>query len=82
MIYLADTANCEEIRDLINYYPIVGVTTNPSLLAHEGKPLSKIIPQILECVFNGADISYLSFHSVIFSIPIIILSCIRRNQKK
>jgi fructose-6-phosphate aldolase 2 len=39
MIYLADTANCEEIKDLINYYPIEGVTTNPSLLAHEGKPL-------------------------------------------
>jgi fructose-6-phosphate aldolase 2 len=50
MIYLADTANCDEIKDLINYYPIVGVTTNPSLLAHEGKPLSKIIPEILECI--------------------------------
>jgi fructose-6-phosphate aldolase 2 len=50
MIYLADTANCEEIKDLINYYPILGVTTNPSLLAHEGKPLSKIIPDILDCI--------------------------------
>jgi len=50
MIYLADTANCEEIKDLIKYYPIVGVTTNPSLLAHEGKPLSKIIPEILDCL--------------------------------
>jgi fructose-6-phosphate aldolase 2 len=50
MIYLADTANCDEIRDLISYYPIVGVTTNPSLLSHEGKPLSKIIPEILDCI--------------------------------
>jgi fructose-6-phosphate aldolase 2 len=50
MIYLADTANCEELKDLINYYPIAGVTTNPSILAHEGKPLSKIIPEILECI--------------------------------
>jgi fructose-6-phosphate aldolase 2 len=50
MIYLADTANCEEIKDLINYYPIVGVTTNPSLLAHEGKMLSKIIPEILDVI--------------------------------
>jgi len=50
MIYLADTANCDEIRDMINYYPIEGVTTNPSLLAHEGKPLSKIIPEILDCI--------------------------------
>jgi fructose-6-phosphate aldolase 2 len=50
MIYLADTANCEEIKDLINYYPIAGVTTNPTLLAHEGKPLSKIIPEIPGCI--------------------------------
>jgi fructose-6-phosphate aldolase 2 len=50
MIYLADTANCEEIKDLINYYPIAGVTTNPTLLAREGKPFSKIIPEILECI--------------------------------
>lgn len=50
MIYLADTANCDEIRDLINYYPVVGVTTNPSLLAHEGKPVSEIIPEILGCI--------------------------------
>jgi TalC/MipB family fructose-6-phosphate aldolase len=50
MIYLADTANSEEIKDLFNYYPMEGVTTNPSLLAHEGKPLSKIIPEILDCI--------------------------------
>lgn len=52
MIYLADTANCNELKDLINYYPIAGVTTNPSLLAHEGKPLSKIMPEILGCIGN------------------------------
>jgi len=50
MIYLADTANTEELKDLIKFYPIAGVTTNPSLLAHEGKPVSKIIPEILECI--------------------------------
>lgn len=50
MIYLADTANCEEIRDLIRYYPVEGVTTNPSLLAKEGKPISQIIPEILDCI--------------------------------
>ena len=50
MIYLADTANTEEIKDLFKYYPMEGVTTNPTILAHEGKPLSKIIPEILECI--------------------------------
>jgi fructose-6-phosphate aldolase 2 len=52
MIYLADTANIEEIKDLFKYYPMEGVTTNPSILAHEGKPLSKIVPEILDCI-NG-----------------------------
>lgn len=50
MIYLADTANINEIKDLFTYYPMEGVTTNPSILAHEGKPFSKIIGEILECV--------------------------------
>ncbi len=50
MIYLADTANIAEIKDLFNYYPMDGVTTNPTILSHEGKPLSKIVPEILECI--------------------------------
>lgn len=52
MIYLADTANCTEIKDLLKYYPIDGVTTNPSLIAGARKPLSKVIPEILECIDN------------------------------
>lgn len=50
MIYLADTDNIEEIRDLFMYYPMEGVTTNPSILSHEGEPLSKIIPEILKYI--------------------------------
>jgi fructose-6-phosphate aldolase 2 len=52
MIYLADTANIEEIKDLFKYYPMEGVTTNPTILSHAGKPLSKIIPEILDCIGN------------------------------
>lgn len=50
MIYLADTANISEIKDLLTYFPIEGVTTNPTILAHENKPLSKIINEIQECI--------------------------------
>ncbi|MDP4207954.1 MAG: transaldolase family protein [Bacteroidota bacterium] len=50
MIYLADTANLEEIKELFHYYPMQGVTTNPTILSHEDKPLSVIIPQILDCI--------------------------------
>jgi fructose-6-phosphate aldolase 2 len=52
MIYLADTANIEEIKELFMYYPMEGVTTNPTILLHEDKPLSKIIPEIQECIGN------------------------------
>ncbi len=50
MIYLADTANVEEIKKLLNYFPIEGVTTNPSIVAMEGKPLSVILPELIELV--------------------------------
>ena len=50
MDYLADTANIDEIRDLFHYFPMEGVTTNPTILSHENKPLSKIVPEIQECI--------------------------------
>jgi len=50
MIYLADTANIEEIKELIDYFPIEGVTTNPTILAHENLPLSTVIPRIIDCI--------------------------------
>jgi fructose-6-phosphate aldolase 2 len=50
MIYLADTANIEEIRELIDYFPIEGVTTNPTILSHENLTLSTVIPQIIDCI--------------------------------
>ena len=53
MIYLADTANIEELNKLYYYFPLVGVTTNPSILAVEKKPISKIIPAIAEIVGDG-----------------------------
>ena len=52
MIYLADTANIEEIKDLFNYYPMEGVTTNPTILFKEDKKLSVIIPEIQACIGN------------------------------
>ena len=50
MIYLADTANLDEIKDLFMYFPMEGVTTNPTILSQVNKPLSKIIPEILQCI--------------------------------
>ncbi|MEI6892595.1 MAG: transaldolase family protein [Pontiella sp.] len=53
MIYMADTANIEELKKLYYYFPLAGVTTNPSILAVEKKPVSKIIPAIAEIVGDG-----------------------------
>ncbi|NWJ50913.1 MAG: fructose-6-phosphate aldolase [Bacteroidetes bacterium] len=52
MIYLADTADIEEIRDLFNYYPMEGVTTNPTILSAAGKKLSVIVPEIQAIIGN------------------------------
>ena len=38
MILLIDDADIDRIRAIYNYYPIDGVTTNPSILAKCGKP--------------------------------------------
>jgi len=50
MLYLADTANVEELKTLFNYFPIEGVTTNPTIIAQAGKPMSKILPELIEIV--------------------------------
>lgn len=50
MIYLADTANIEELKKLFYYFPIGGVTTNPTIIAAEKKPMSQILPELVEIV--------------------------------
>jgi fructose-6-phosphate aldolase 2 len=50
MIYLADTANIEEIKSLLHYFPLAGVTTNPTIIGAENKPLSVILPEIIELI--------------------------------
>ncbi len=37
MELLFDTGNLEEIKEYMEYYPITGVTSNPSILKAEGK---------------------------------------------
>ena len=50
MIYLADTASIDELRKLLSYFPLEGVTTNPTILKEEGKAFSKIIPELMNLV--------------------------------
>lgn len=50
MIYIADTANMEELRKLFYYFPLEGVTTNPTIIAAENRPMSEILPELIELV--------------------------------
>ncbi len=48
-IYI-DTANMDEIREVAEWGVLAGVTTNPSLLAREGRDLSDAIAEIASLV--------------------------------
>jgi len=50
-----DTANLEELRQGADWGIVDGVTTNPSLIAKEGRPLAEQIRQIAEII--GGDVS-------------------------
>lgn len=45
-----DTANIDEIKDINEWGVICGVTTNPSLIAKEGKVFKEVVKEIAEIV--------------------------------
>ncbi len=53
MKLLIDNANIETIRRLYEYYPVDGVTTNPSILAKEGRNPFEVLKEIRAVI--GAD---------------------------
>ena len=55
MKFFLDTANLEELRKAASWGVIDGVTTNPSLIAREGRPLEEQIRDICDIV--DGDIS-------------------------
>ncbi len=55
MKFFLDTANLDEIRKGVSWGIVDGVTTNPSLIAKEGKPLEEHIREICDIV--DGDIS-------------------------
>ena len=58
-----DTANVEEIRETNDMGVICGVTTNPSLIAKEGRNFDEVIKEIVSIVdgpISGEVISLVS----------------------
>lgn len=50
MIYFLDTANLDDIKRAVDLYPLAGVTTNPTIISKENKPLKEIILSIREII--------------------------------
>lgn len=61
MKYFADTGNLEELKHLYSYFPVCGVTTNPSIVNQSGMPLSKAIDGILKII--GTDAIHIQVRS-------------------
>lgn len=50
MLYLVDTANLDAIRHCCKYYPVSGVTTNPTIIAKENTDFKQLICGIREII--------------------------------
>lgn len=50
MKFFIDTANVEQIRQAASWGILDGVTTNPTLVAREGRPFEEVIREICEIV--------------------------------
>lgn len=53
MLYIIDTANIEKIRHCIEYFPIAGVTTNPTIISKEHTDFIKLIKEIENIIGNN-----------------------------
>ncbi len=53
MMYILDTANVEKIKDCIEFFPVAGVTTNPTIISKEKADFFKLIETIRDII--GSD---------------------------
>ena len=56
MKLLIDDANVEVIKKIYEYYPIDGVTTNPSILAKSGRPPYEVLKEIRRVIGQEAQL--------------------------
>ena len=50
MLYILDTANLEDIKHCNEYYPLAGVTTNPTIISKENADFWKLVKGIREII--------------------------------
>ena len=63
MKFFLDTANIEEIRKGVSLGLVDGVTTNPSLVAKEGKSLEDVAKEICDLVDGPVSLEVVSTES-------------------
>ncbi len=56
MRILLDTANIEDIRYFSTYYPIEGVTTNPTILSREGGDVIALLREIRQIIGDDKEL--------------------------
>lgn len=56
MKFIIDDANIEKIKEVWEYYPADGVTTNPSILAKSGKNPYVVLKEIREVIGNEKEL--------------------------
>lgn len=60
MKFFLDTANIDEVKEGLDAGLVDGVTTNPSLVAKEGKPFRAVVDQILALVDGPVSLEVVS----------------------
>lgn len=50
MLYIIDTANLEAIKRCVEFYPIAGVTTNPTIISKEHTDFVSLVRQIRDII--------------------------------
>ncbi len=56
MKLLIDHADIDKIREIYRYYPVDGVTTNPSILAAAGRPPFEVLREIRDFIGPDAEL--------------------------
>lgn len=63
MKFFIDTANVEEIREIASWGILDGVTTNPSLIAKEGRDFKEVLNEIVQIVDGPISAEVISLQS-------------------
>lgn len=79
MKYFVDTANVEEIRKAAELGIIDGVTTNPSLIAREGRTFKEVIKEITGIVDGPISVEVISLEAEGMVSEALELSILHKN---